>query len=112
MEGVLAGDLPLVASGSRRGRAALFYPDRRRIHHPGPAWRFGIANDRADAVDRILFKSRLAGCIGHCDRSPRVAAGADPFLRTSSAAVARRRPAVKRGPSLFNIVAVAIGLAF
>ncbi len=112
VEGILADHVPAVPSGRCGGCAALVHSDRRRVRHSRSARRFGIADDRADIVDRVLLKSRLAGCIGDSDRSPRLVAGADPLLRASAAAVARRRADMKRGPSPFNIVSVALGLAF
>src|SRR5262249_57935559 len=39
-------------------------------------------------------------------------AGADAFLRASPAAITRRRAVMQRGASPFNIVSVALGLAF
>ena len=60
--------LPLVFARRRRRRLAVLHPDRRRIRHPGPARRLGDADDRADAVDRVLFQPRLAGGLGASPR--------------------------------------------
>ena len=53
--------LPLALPGVDRRRAALLHPDRRRVRHPRPARRLRHADDRADAVDRILQQPGLAG---------------------------------------------------
>ena len=101
-----------VAAGRRCRRAALLHPDCRRIRYSRSARRFGNVDDRADIVDRILFQSRLAGRISHRGHAAGPAARADPFLRASPTAIAGRRPVMKRGASPFNIISVAIGLAF
>src|SRR5689334_23597504 len=49
--------------------AALLHSDHRRIRHSRSAWRLALADDRPDAVDRVLLQPRLAGRLGDRGRS-------------------------------------------
>ena len=51
LESVLACDVSAVVARPRCRGATLLHSDRWRIRHSGSAWRFGDADDRADAVD-------------------------------------------------------------
>src|SRR5581483_8435131 len=91
--------------------AAVLHPHCRRIRHPRPARRLEQPDDRADLVDRVLLQSRLAGCLCDCRRVARCSDRPNPLLRAP--ATARTGPYVmRRGASIFNVVSVAIGLAF
>jgi hypothetical protein len=54
VEGILARHRTAFAPRRNRGRYAVFHSDCRRVRHPRSARRFGIHDDRPDAVERIL----------------------------------------------------------
>ena len=110
LEGVLAGHRAAVGAGHRRRRAVVLHSDRRRVRHPRSARRLGRADDRADAVDRVLPEQGLAGGVRGRRRAARRPAGADRDL--SASADARAGGALMRKASLFNVTSVALGLAF
>src|SRR6185312_4580219 len=111
LEVVLARDVSVVMARSRRRGAALLHPDHRRIRHSRSARRLALADDRADAVDRVLLQPRLACRLGDRGGAARPAADPDPVLRTPAEA-RHRRGAVMQRTSAFNVVSVALGLAF
>src|SRR6185312_2490483 len=84
----------------------------RRIRHPRSTRRLRQPDDRADIVDGILFQPRLAGRFRHRDGAARPADRADHGLRAAATAPIRGTQLMRRGASSFNVIAVALGLAF
>src|SRR6185437_17081050 len=72
---------------------------------------FADADDRPDAVDRILLQPRLAGGFRHRCRAAHVAADTDRDL-PAHAEPPIAGHALMRRTSAFNIISVALGLAF
>src|SRR5690606_29446652 len=84
---------------------------RRRVRHPRSARRLALADDRAGAVAGILQQPRLAGRRRHRGDVAGDVVAADPAIRAHAAAP-DGRPALMRRSSAFNVVSVALGLAF
>ena len=61
---LLEDHLPAVAARRHRRLHAGLHPGRRRIRHPRSARRLADADDRQDAVERVLRQPRLAGVVG------------------------------------------------
>src|SRR5262245_32606742 len=112
MEGLLARYAAARDPRRERGRAPLLHPDRRRVRDPEPAGRLQHADDRTDAVDRILRQPRLAGCVRRRGRPAGAPPGADRDLSAHADARTRARSLMRRGSSWFNVTSVAAGLAF
>ena len=60
---------PLSLPGVGAGASALLHSDRRRIRHSRSAGRIGRADDRPDAVARVLHQQGLAGGVCHRGRA-------------------------------------------
>jgi hypothetical protein len=71
---------PLSLARRRRRLPAGLHPGRRRVRHPRSAWRFRDADDRQDAVERVLRQPRLAGLVGGGDDPAAAAGRADHVL--------------------------------
>ena len=61
---LLEDHLPAVAARRRRRLHAGLHSGRRRVRHPRSARRLADADDRQDAVERVLRQPRLAGVLG------------------------------------------------
>ena len=73
--GLLEDHLPAVACpGVVAGCLLVLHPGGRRVRDPRPARRVADADDRQDAVERVLHQPRLAGRLGR-GRHPAAAAG-------------------------------------
>jgi ABC-type spermidine/putrescine transport system permease subunit I len=78
--GLLARHLPAVAARRRRRLHAGLHPGRRRVRHSRPARRIADADDRQDAVERVLLQPRLAGLLGRGDHPAADPGDADRLL--------------------------------
>ena len=54
LEGVLAGDVSVIAAGRLCRLPARFHSGRRRVRHSRPVGRLANADDRQDVVERVL----------------------------------------------------------
>ena len=81
---------PLVAARRHRRLLPGLHPGHRRVRHPRPPRRLGDADDRQDAVGRVLQQSRLAARLGGRRHPPPHPGGADRDLP---------EPGAARGPS-------------
>src|SRR5690606_32554212 len=97
----------------RRRLHARLHSRGGRIRHPRSSRRLADADDRPDAVDRVLRQSRLAGGLGGRHRAPARARRADhvlpalPGARAGAGAVMGQHKL-----SRFNIVSLVLGFAF
>src|SRR5215218_2442602 len=108
-DGVL--DRHRVAVGRHRRLAPVLHPDRRRIRHPRSSRRLRHADDRPDAVERVLLEPRLAARRGGRGRD--AAHHRHPDRRLSRARGAPvRGPAMRRRLSWLNATALTFGFAF
>src|SRR5947209_9721889 len=112
LEGVLAGDAASLAPGRHCGRVAVLHSDRRRICHSRSARGLAQHHDRANGVDRVLPQQRLAGGVRRCGSAALHTACADPRLPTHANSRPCREPVIMRKASWFNVVSLALGLAF
>src|SRR5690606_29759636 len=110
VEGVLAGDVPAVAA-RRAGRLLPgLHPGDGRVRHSRPARRLRHADDRQDALGRVLLQSRLAGVVGGGGGAaaragdPHRALPAQPGEATGGRAMGRF--------TWFNATSIALGFAF
>src|SRR5262249_29930007 len=107
---VLEGHGAAVAARHYRRIAALLHSDRRRVRDSRPARRLRDADDRADAVDRVLRQSRLADrvCSGSSAALP--AARAGPRLSAPAGARDRGPVSMRKGPWVSPLGCLAFAL--
>ena len=110
LQSVLADHLPALAARRHRRLDAGLHPGGRRVRHPGPARRLGDADDRQDAVGRVLPQPRLADGLDRRDHPAARAGRADRVLPERAGAGTGARP-MKRFTA-FNLVSIVLGFAF
>ena len=109
--GLLEDHLSAVHAGRDRRLHAGVHPGGRRVRHPRPARRIADADDRQDAVERVLRQSRLAGVLGGGGDPSLAAHRADHDLPVGAGARAGA-VAMNAAWSRFNIVSIVLGFAF
>src|SRR4029453_9653291 len=109
LEIVLADHLPALAPRRDRGLPAGVHPGDRRIPHSRPAWRLRYADDRQDAVGRVLPQPRLADGVDRRDPSVDRARRAGRVL-PEHAGKKRGRGGMNLS-SAFNLISLVLGFS-
>ena len=108
---LLADHLPALAAGRRRRLAAGLHPGGRRVRHPRSARRLGDADDRQDAVERVLPQPRLADGLRRRDRpAPRPGRADRALPERAGARAGARRDEALQPPSTSSRVDVRLRL--
>src|ERR1700722_15118293 len=106
--------VPAVAAGRRSRRSALLHSHCRRVRDSRFVGWLRYDDDRPDLVARILHQQGLAGGFRHGRRPPASAARATLAVRPPATATtgAGLMATASNRLSLFNVTALALGLAF